>query len=136
VGRDSGPLKRLWRESDAVSFYRDAIDMLRNGGMTGAFAWCYSDYHPDLWDKPPLSSAPHERFFGIFRHDGTPKPAARVIRERAGLPLPPLPASPMDDGRDDGSSWLVDENPDEFYLHPKSNLKRLYHSYREGMGDG
>ncbi len=117
----SGTSRYLWQESDAVSFYRDAVNMLRNEGMLGAFAWCYSDYHPDLWDMPPLSCAPHERYFGIFRYDGTPKPVARVIRECSSLSLL----------RDCGSSWAEDDDPDEFYLCPESNLRRLYHRYKE-----
>jgi endo-1,4-beta-mannosidase len=52
-------------------------------GVVGAMTWCFADFHPDLWDRPPYSDSWHERFFGLIRPDGSHKPHAKVIREFA-----------------------------------------------------
>ena len=94
--------------------------------MLGAMAWCYGDYAPDLWGHPPLLENPHERFFGLFRHDGTAKPAAEVIRRFAET------ESAKAVLRVTGQQilWLKDEKPEAFYTDPLANLKRLFAKYK------
>ena len=81
--------------------------------------WCYSDYPSEIWDKPPLDAAPHERFFGLWRADGTPKPAARHQARYAGVTRKPAPISP---------EW-IDADRRTFYDGPLATLKHLYGRY-------
>ena len=45
---------------------------------------CYADYDPALWESPPLDLAVHERAFGLWRADGSPKPSVAVLAAFAG----------------------------------------------------
>jgi endo-1,4-beta-mannosidase len=83
--------------------------------------WCYSDYDPALWDSPPLDLAPHERSFGLWRADGSPKPSVAAVTAFVG-------AERMDAGEAD--AW-IDIHRDEFLLNPRTQLPRLYRRYRE-----
>ncbi len=46
---------------------------------SGAYWWCWADYHDDLRATPPFDRAPHELTFGIVRSDGTTKPVATAL---------------------------------------------------------
>lgn len=70
-------------EDDAAQYYAAVLDRLWEVGALGALAWDYADYTSDLWTLPPLDRAIRERTFGIFRADGSPKPAAEVLRRFA-----------------------------------------------------
>jgi endo-1,4-beta-mannosidase len=114
-------------EEAGVLYYRRALRLLQAAGMLGAFAWCYSDYHPDLFGMTPLRENPHERFFGLFAADGRPKKAAGAVREFA--------ERIKDDGgccRDGAAvpSWLQGEDAGRFYDNPLSELRRLYRSFK------
>ena len=86
----------------------------------GAMLWCYADYDPAIWATPPLDEAPHERTFGLWRADGTPKPAVAEIAAFAGQDrLEPAPHDWTD----------VDER--EYWREPGAHLGRLYRRYRE-----
>ena len=50
---------------------------------SGAFIWCAFDF-PREEDEPYLWE-PHELFFGIFRKDGSPKPAAEAVKRFSEL---------------------------------------------------
>ena len=63
---------------------RRALEGLRRAGCLGALLWCYSDYDPALWENPPFDLAPHERTFGLWRADGSPKPAVAAIAAFVG----------------------------------------------------
>ena len=80
-----GKRHRQWfsSEEDGAEFYQQVLPRLQRIGALGAFAWCFGDYDPALWDKPPCDHVIHERSFGLFRADGSPKPAAQVVREFA-----------------------------------------------------
>jgi hypothetical protein len=62
----------------------------------------------------------HERSFGLWRADGSPKPAVAEISARAGTPVLPAPSR----GR-----WL-DVDRDEFLADRRAQLARLYGRYR------
>ena len=70
------------REEDAAAYTGRTLDALRDCGSIGALVWCYADYHPDLHHRPPLDLADHERTFGLWRRDGSPKPAVAEIAGR------------------------------------------------------
>ena len=82
--------------------------------------WCYSDYDPALWERPPLDLAPHERSFGLWRADGSPKPSVAAVAAFAGA-----------DRCDSVDDTWIDLDPNEFYLDPGAHLPRLYARYRE-----
>lgn len=114
------------REELFSRYFEQALELLREMGMTGALVWCYGDYHPDLWDKPPLKDNPHERYFGLFRHDGSPKPAATLIRSWSRQPERQCRHIEIPT-----SAWLEGEDREEFYKNPLSELKRLYEKFKK-----
>ncbi|MCS6815869.1 MAG: beta-galactosidase [Blastocatellia bacterium] len=107
-------------EDDAARFTQEALALLHHFGFAGALLWCYSDYAPALWDHPPFDEAPHERFFGLWRADGTPKPVVDVVRTWSGLPR----HAPHRD-----FTW-IDIAPEEFFKSPRLHLPRLYDRFR------
>jgi endo-1,4-beta-mannosidase len=117
AGRRSPTL--LIEEDAAAAYTARALESLRRAGCLGAMLWCYSDYDPALWERPPLDLAPHERSFGLWRADGSPKPSVAAVAAFAG--------ADRCDGVDD--TW-IDLDPDEFYLDPSAQLPRLYGRYR------
>jgi endo-1,4-beta-mannosidase len=70
-------------EEALAEYYAKVLPKLVDVGVIRAFAWCFADYHPSLWDKPPCSESWHERFFGLVRPDGSLKPHAKVISDFA-----------------------------------------------------
>jgi endo-1,4-beta-mannosidase len=111
---------RLVDEDAAAVYTASALEALRDAGCLGAMLWCYSDYQRARWSSPPLDLAQHERSFGLWRADGSPKPAVAAIAAFAG-------ATRRDAHDDDG--W-IDISPDEFLLDPGRELPRLYGVYR------
>src|SRR6185312_10074500 len=77
------PKQYFSSEEDAAVYYQEVLPRLVRVGALGAFAWCFSDYDPSLFDKPPCNQYLHERTFGLFRADGSAKPAAQVIQDFA-----------------------------------------------------
>ena len=109
----------LASEEEAASYYREVLDRLVGTGASGAYAWCYGDYHPRLFDRPPLDSAIRERSFGLVRADGSEKPAAdvfRAVRKRRdiGRFVPPAPRT------------ILDVTAEEYYQAPERHFARLY----------
>ncbi len=114
------PAPLLVDEDAAAEYTADALEGLRRAGCVGAMLWCYSDYDDALWDRPPLDLAPHERTFGLWRADGSPKPAVAAVAAFAG-------ADRCD--TEDPPVW-IDIDRDEFRLDPGMHLARLYRAYR------
>jgi endo-1,4-beta-mannosidase len=115
----------LVNEEAAAAYTGRALDSLRAAGGTGAFLWCFSDYAPALDLTPPFDSATHERSFGLWRADGSPKPAVAEVTARASSPriVPPSP-----------DAWL-DIDQETFASNRRLHLARLYHRYRNRDGD-
>jgi hypothetical protein len=83
-------LPSLLVEDDAAAAYTArALEGLRRAGCLGALLWCYSDYDPALSESPPFDLAPHERSFGLWRADGSPKPAVAAIAAFVGAERSP-----------------------------------------------
>jgi len=114
-----GPL--LVEEDAAAAYTTRALEELRRAGCLGALLWCFSDYDRALRDSPPFDLAPHERSFGLWRADGSPKPAVDAIAAFVGAAR--CTAAPAD-------AW-IDIDRDEFRLDPRAQLRRLYRRYRE-----
>lgn len=113
----------LFSEEEVCQYYRKSLALLQNQGFMGALAWCYSDYAPDLWASPPLRQNIHERYFGLFHHDNTSKPAAATWAQ--------LPITPGIEADNNDQSWLQGFYKDEFYVNPQVNLKKMYSTYQE-----
>jgi endo-1,4-beta-mannosidase len=114
----------LLDEDSAATFTRRALDALHRFGFLGAMLWCYGDYAEPLWTDPPLDEATWERWFGLWRADGSPKPAVREVTsfERIGR------ASPQQ-----GFPW-INIDREEFYTRPYEHLCRLYLRFCEHIG--
>ena len=81
--------------------------------------WCYSDYDPETFEHPPLDEAIHERSFGLWRADGTPKPAVDVVKAFAGATRLPPP----------GIRALDRHRPRALLAAAGVELPRLYERY-------
>lgn len=110
----------LVSESEQAEFYRRALPLLHQHGFMGAMAWCYGDYDPRLWSQPPCDEKVHERFFGLFRYDGSAKPAVAVMREFLGLHR--VESEP-------DTSW-IDIPREAYYRRPSEHIKRLYRRFK------
>ncbi len=110
----------LVEEQAAAAHTERALAALQRAGCVGAMLWCYSDYDSAIWDKPPLDLAVHERSFGLWRADGSPKPSVAVVEAFAGARR--LAGS-------DEYPW-IDLEPEEFLVDPHEELPRLYGLYR------
>ena len=106
-------------EVEAAEYVRRVLPGLREAGATGAMLWCFSDYHPATFEHPPLDEAVHERSFGLWRADGSPKPALDVVRSFAGATR--LPAL-------DRERW-IDIDAERYWERPGVELPRLYQRY-------
>ena len=119
-GSGGDPQPMLVDEADAADYTDRALTDLRGAGATGAMLWCANDYDPAIWNEPPLDEATHERSFGLWRSDGSPKPAVPTITAHRGLAVRPAPVD---------RSW-IDIEPGQFYTAGGSQLARLYERYR------
>ena len=108
----------LLGEDEAARYTERAFARLHAAGALGGLVWCYSDYDRAIWSEPPLDRAPHERHFGLWRADGTPKPAVAALTEWSGrLHVAPPPLN-----------WTEDDRKN-FYTSPRATLVRLYRAY-------
>jgi endo-1,4-beta-mannosidase len=120
---DSG----LLVEEEAAALYTGrALEELRRAGCLGALLWCYSDYDRALWQSPPLDLGAHERTFGLWRADGSPKPSVAVVAAFAGAARCHAETA---------CEW-IDVERDEFLVDPGAQLPRLYRRYRRARNDG
>jgi endo-1,4-beta-mannosidase len=110
----------LVEEQAAAAYTERALVALQGAGCVGAMLWCYTDYDSGLWKSPPLDLAVHERSFGLWRADGSPKPSVAAVEAFAGARRV---AGPVD------YRW-IDLEPEEFLVAPAVHLRRLYGLYR------
>jgi endo-1,4-beta-mannosidase len=108
-------------DEDAAAAYTErALTALQRAGCVGAMLWCYTDYDSATWNEPPFDLAVHERSFGLWRADGSPKPSVAVVEGFAGARRRVVPAD---------YPW-IDLEPEEFLVDPEVELPRLYGLYR------
>lgn len=108
----------LLGEEEGGQYYSEVLEKLYRVGATGALAWCFSDYDPRLWSKPPLDQVFCERSFGLTRADGSLKPMGRVLADFAAQPHPLIPAPPP----------LIP--PYGYYDRPEERIISLYQRLR------
>jgi endo-1,4-beta-mannosidase len=121
--RKEGDATLLVDEDAAAAYTTRALEALRRSGCAGAMLWCYSDYDPSIWQWPPLDLARHERTFGLWRADGTPKPSVAAVTAFVGAER--CASEPTD-------AW-IDIERDEFWSDPSGQLPRLYHAYQSAL---
>jgi endo-1,4-beta-mannosidase len=109
----------LVSEDDGEEYSRRILELLDAHGFLGALFWCFSDYDPALWDIPPLNDRIHERFFGLFRWNATPKGAAKVASH----------FSPEKTSKRLSWEW-IDIDRRDFYERPLEHLEHLYRNFR------
>ena len=114
----------LVEEQEAAAYIERGLSALRACGTTGAMPWCFADYDPLIWHEPPFDVAVHERFFGLWRADASPKPAVAKVAAYAGRAR----VRAVDEW-----GW-IDLDPAEFYQRPRAHLERLYSRFRESIG--
>ena len=114
------PLRQyLASEEEGAAYYNAVLQRLVSMGAAGAYAWCYGDYDPRLFDRAPISTAVRERTFGIVRADGSEKPIADVFRKfRQRRDAGTLAQSPV--------PKVLDVSADEYYRAPGKHFARLY----------
>jgi endo-1,4-beta-mannosidase len=104
-------------EEDLAHYFAQVLPKLVEVGALGAVAWCFADYDPRLWDKPPCDHARHERFFGLVRPDGSLKPHAQVLKDFAAR-KPTVQTSHRQPA--------LEIAAEEYYQSPASYAGRLY----------
>ena len=107
-------------EEDFAAYIEQVLPNLVEVGATGAMLWCYADYIPDLWERPPCKESKHERFFGLVRPDGSLKPHAEAIRRFAETQPAVQPAR---------RPVTLDISPEAYYQNPLKHAKRLYKTF-------
>lgn len=124
---DSCPSAICVDEQRAALYLERALAALVECGSTGAMLWCYSDYAEAIWGLPPLDRAVHERSFGLWRADATPKPAVAMIKAFAaqGATVARDPSTP-------DPAW-IDIDANEYYHAPERELPRLYRRYCQAL---
>lgn len=109
----------LASEEEAATYCSRVVERLLDTGAAGAYAWCYADYDPRLFTRPPLDTAIRERTFGLVRSDGTEKPATAVFREFRRR----RDAGRMARGN---VTAVLDVSADSYYRDPAAHFERLY----------
>ncbi|MGH2596962.1 MAG: glycoside hydrolase 5 family protein [Actinomycetota bacterium] len=116
TGEEEAP--PLVGEEDAARYTQQVLGGLRFAGCTGAMLWCYADYVRSTWSDPPFDQAIHERSFGLWRADGSPKPAVDIVAASVG-------AARLDPPED---AW-IDIDPGRYWEQPGVELPRLYRRF-------
>ncbi|MDQ6770503.1 MAG: hypothetical protein M3Z54_11015 [Gemmatimonadota bacterium] len=115
----------LASEEEAAKYYDEVLERLARTGAAGAYAWCYSDYVPKLFGRPPFTTAVRERTFGMVRADGSEKPVTDVIRRFKKRRDDSKVAGAVGRARSEIPS-VLDVTADEYYRAPGAHFERLY----------
>ena len=110
-------------EGEFAQYLEQVLPNLVEVGATGAMLWCYADYVPDLYERPPCKESRHERNFGLVRSDGSLKPHAKVIQRFAAT-------NPVVQAARRGVT--LDLSPEAYYQAPLAHAKRLYRTFLQG----
>jgi len=68
-----------YSEKSHAKFINEVLYTALAHGASGAFIWCFSDFLHE--SDPPYEWRPLELGFGIVRKDGSPKPAAEMVKK-------------------------------------------------------
>ncbi len=120
ASEDTAAHPMLVDESAAAGYTAAVLDNVLEVGCIGALLWCFTDYATTLHDRSPFDEAVHERTFGLWRADGSPKPAVASLVARQGRTRRAPSADP---------SW-IDIDHAEFTADRRMQLGRLYGRYR------
>jgi len=112
----------VFTEEEAYEFYERLLKRLRRYPFLGVLFWCYGDYDASLWDQPPFNEKKHERYFGLFRRDRSPKSFVPLVKE---FRIEPSSLS---------FRW-IDIDREDYFRDPMTHLSRLYRRFKE-MGAG
>ncbi|MER7584608.1 beta-galactosidase trimerization domain-containing protein [Kitasatospora sp. NPDC097691] len=100
-------------EETARDYLRVAAHAALAAGACGVIVWCWQDF---TTEAKPYALRPNERFVGLLRADGTPKPAmaafrefaARATGELAGFrPLPAPVGVHLPEHREEGNAGYL-----------------------------
>jgi beta-galactosidase len=112
----------LASEEEGAHYYDEVLERLAITGAAGAYAWCYGDYAPALFNRAPFDTAIRERSFGLVRSDGSEKPAAGVVRAFAAR----LGRGEIAMGH---APKVLDVTADAYYAEPARHFRRLYEQW-------
>lgn len=107
-------------EEDAAEYYQGVLTRLVKVGALGAFCWCFPDYDASLWNRPPCDYQPFERFFGLWRADGSLKPMGQVVRDF--IKMQPRVQPPQ-------KTVKLPMSADAYYRDPWNIQKGLYEAF-------
>ncbi len=109
-------------EEELAAYLEQVLPKLVEVGALGAMLWCFADYIPELWQRPPCEEAWHERFFGLVRPDGSLKPHADVIRRFAATLPMVQPAR---------RTVELTVSPEDYYRAPQKHAVEHYRAFLE-----
>jgi hypothetical protein len=69
----------LAQEAQQEYYYRMVVYAARGVGLPFPAPWIFSDFSDVAFPNPPQPGTRFEAYFGLFRLDGSPKPAAQTI---------------------------------------------------------
>jgi endo-1,4-beta-mannosidase len=108
-------------EEAITDYFSTVLPKLVDAGAIGALIWCFADYHPSIWDRPPCSDSWHERYFGLVRPDGSLKPHAQVIKDF--IATEPVVKPPI-------KTILLPYDGDGYYQNTLEKLLNLYEVWK------
>jgi endo-1,4-beta-mannosidase len=109
-------------EEDLARYIERVLPKLVEVGALGAVIWCFADYAPERYHRPPCDESWHERFFGLVRPDGSLKPHAEALQRFAATDPRVLPAQ---------KQVALGLPPEDFYRDPLENARRAYRDWLE-----
>jgi hypothetical protein len=114
----------LVQDQEAADLSSDVLEGVLRMGALGGFCWNFSDFHPSLWNRPPLQQSPATRFSGLLRLDGSFKPTAHVVRDFMTWDHPLL--SPP---------FEVKLEAERYQEDPRGGLLHIFDQFLEAVGD-
>jgi hypothetical protein len=88
---DATPGDRAAREKAQAVYYRAVFTAAAALGLPAPAPWTLNDFFPGAIPPSPAAHEPAQYGYGLYRLNGTPKPAAAVVR-RAFSGTYPTPA--------------------------------------------
>jgi hypothetical protein len=107
-------------EDKVFEHYERLLPRLTCFGFLGVLFWCYGDYAKPLWDQAPFDEQKHERYFGLFHEDLSPKPFVPLLKSLQA----------KKEAKSVSFGW-IDIEPEEYFQAPLAHLYRLYRNFKE-----